>query len=181
MSDANASPGETQDVTSGNAVEKIAAPSSIPWNGAGSSGRESWKATSTVSEMFASTSTRGPRFARPLVILSVMFVEFAYGALGNVTLLPVWLPQFPATLVDSRASRRGKFIDTVTSAFNLSVNSKPIGIEGLKARPRRISTFVTLTLNGRGVSVDPGKPFTPLLLRSVSSIRMLELLGTWSC
>jgi hypothetical protein len=80
-------------------------------------------------------------------------------------------------LLDSFASRLGMLIDTVTSAFSRSVNSKPIGMEGLNARPSDISASVTLMLIGSGVSVDPGKPLTLLLARSVSSTRMLEPSG----
>lgn len=162
-------------MTSGNTVEKMGASTSTSWKGGGSNGRATPRPTSTVTETFASTRTREPSTVGPGI---GMLVVFTYGGLGSVTLLPVWLPQFACALVDSFASKRGRFIETSTSAFNLSANSKPIGIEGLKARPRRISTSVTFTLNGSGVSDDAGKPLTRLFVISESSTRMLERSGT---
>ena len=70
----------------------------------------------------------------------------------------VLFPQFCALLLDSFALSRGKFMDMVASAFNLSVNSKPMGIVGLKASPSRISRSVTLAMMGSGVIDDPGNP-----------------------
>ncbi len=59
-----ASSGETQDVTSGKAVEKIGVAISTTWNGGGRSGRFTLRPTSIEREMFASTSARGPILAR---------------------------------------------------------------------------------------------------------------------
>jgi hypothetical protein len=81
-------------------------------------------------------------------------------------------------LLDNLASKRGRLIDTVTSAFSMSVNSNPIGMDGLKARPSEISASVTLIFMGSGVSTESGKPVTMLPASSVSSTRMLESSGT---
>lgn len=169
--DLNASSGLTQAVTKGIPVEKRFAVWPIAWKAGGKNGSSRSTAASIVTEMLASTRTRGPRSKRLSVLL---VVEFAKGAVGAVELLP----QFAAASVERRASRRGRPMEMTTSALSLSVNSKPMGMEGLKASPSRMSTSVTLTLNGRGVNVDPGKPTTPLFVISVSSMRTLELSGT---
>jgi hypothetical protein len=151
--DLNASSGDTHDFTRGRTAEKMFAETPTPWKAGGSNGRVTSRATSTVTETFASTSTSGPRL---ISSFDSSRVSLVYGAWGIVALL--LLPQLSAMLVDSFASKRGKFIDKVTSAFSLSVNSKPMGIEGLNARPSVMSASVTLTLIGSGVSVDSGKP-----------------------
>jgi hypothetical protein len=128
--------------------------------------------TSTEMEMFASTSTSGPR------LIARSEVVFAYGAVGAVAF--VLLPQFVTTSVESFASRRGRFMDTKTSAFSLSANSKPTGMLGLKARPRRMSTLVTFVVNGSGVSVESGKPVIALLRMFVRSRRTVEASGIYT-
>jgi hypothetical protein len=169
-------PASTHAVTSGKTVEKMFASMPTSLNGGGRSGKLSPTLASMVREMFASTRTRGPRARRSP---ATWLVWFANGAEGSVELL--LLPQFAAGFVVSLASRRGRFIETETSALSLSRNSKPTGIVGLKARPSRISRSVMLAVKGSGVRVDPGKPLTPLLAMSVSSRRMLELSGTYGC
>jgi hypothetical protein len=168
----NGFPASTHAVTSGKTVENIFASTPTSLNGGGRSGKLSPTLASIVREIFASTRTRGPSARRSP---ETCLVWFAYGADGKVALL--LLPQFAAAFVESLASRRGRFIETETSAVSLSRNSKPTGMVGLKARPRRISTSVMLAVKGSGVRVDPGKPLTPLLTMSVSSRRMLELSG----
>ena len=102
------------------------------------------RARSIERETLASTKAMGPRARRSADSAVILFAN------GAVELL--LLPQFCAMLLDSFASRRGRFIVAVTSAFNWLRNWKPIGIEGLNARPSRSSALVTLTLMGSGVS-----------------------------
>jgi hypothetical protein len=173
---ARASPALTHAVTRGKPIEKIFASTPTSLNGGGRSGRLSPMPTSTVTDMFASTSMRGPMAAR---LPETSVVLFVYGAVGIVELL--LFPQFATALVDSLASRRGRFMETKASALSLSLNSKPTGIVGLKARPSRMSTSVMFTLNGSGVSVEPGNPLTALLPMLVSSRRMFELSGIYTC
>jgi hypothetical protein len=162
----------THAVTRGKTVEKMFASRLTSPKGGGKSGRFSPNPTSTVTDTLASTSTSGPR-ARRSVLIPV--VVFRYGALGVVALL--LLPQLATAFVDSFASRRGRFIDTKTSAFSLSKNSNPTGIVGLNASPSSMSTSVMFTLKGNGVSLEPGKPVMPLWAMFVSSSRATELSG----
>jgi hypothetical protein len=167
--DGNDFAASTHAVTRGKTVEKMFASRLTSPKGGGRSGMVRPTPTSTVSETLASTRVSAPR-ERRLSASSV--VRFPNGAV-ELLLLPQSLPG----LVDNLASSRGRFIVTKASALSLSRKSKPTGMVGLKASPRSISTSVTLTLNGSGVSVDPGKPLTPLLAMLVSSRRMLELSG----
>jgi hypothetical protein len=162
----------THSVTSGKTVEKMFASRLTSPKGGGSNGSSNPKPTSTVTDTFASTRTRGPRVRRSLLSSVVVF---AYGALGVVTLL--LFPQFAAAFVDSFASRRGRFMETKTSAFSLSRNSNPTGIVGLNASPSKMSALVMFTLNGSGVSLEPGNPVMPLCAIFVSSSRATELSG----
>jgi hypothetical protein len=166
----------THAVMRGKAVEKMFASRLTSPNGGGSSGIVRPTPTSTVSETLASTRVNMPSERR---LSANCMVWFANGADGVVVLL--LLPQSLPGLVDSLASNRGRFMDTKASALSFSRKSKPIGMVGLKARPRRISVSVMFTLNGSGVRVDPGKPLTPLSAMLVSSRRMLELSGIYTC
>jgi hypothetical protein len=111
--EANESPASTHCVTSGNTVEKMFASIPAAPKGGGNSGKLRLMPTSTVTETFASTSLRSPRLARPDLMSVVLPPD---GAVESVAL--VVLPQFAIAFVDSFASRRGRFIDTKTSALS---------------------------------------------------------------
>jgi len=83
--------------------------------GGGRIGIETSRAISIERETFASTKARGPRL-RSSGGNSVVWL--ANGGFGAVALLLLPAPQFSGMLLDSFASRRGKFKDGVTSAFS---------------------------------------------------------------
>ncbi len=151
----NASWGEMQVFINWKEVEKIAALVLKSFKGDGSAGKAMSRATSAERETFAEIKDNGPIVGRLVVLL----------------------PQFACTLVESFASRRGKVMETVAWALIFDSNSNPTGIEGLKARLRRMSTLVRFAVIGRGVSDDPGKPMMLLFVRSAKSTRTLESFG----
>lgn len=128
------------------------------------------RARSMERETLASTKATGPRARRSADGVTVLLD----GGWDELLLLP----QFCAMLPDSFASRRGRFIVAVTSAFNWLKNWNPIGIDGLNARPSRSSALVMLTLTGSGVSAVSWKPVRRLFPRSVISTRRLDPSGT---
>jgi len=83
--------------------------------GGGRIGIETSRAISIERETLASTKARGPRL-RSSGGNSVVWL--ANGAPGCVALLLLPAPQFSGMLLDSLASRRGRFKDGVTSAFS---------------------------------------------------------------
>jgi len=83
--------------------------------GGGRIGIETSRAISIERETLASTKARGPRL-RSSGGNSVVWL--ANGAFGAVALLLLLAPQFSGMLLDSFASRRGRFKDGVTSAFS---------------------------------------------------------------
>lgn len=84
--------------------------------GGGRIGIETSRAISMERETFASTKARGPRLRSSGGNPDVWFANGAFGTVG-LLLLPA-APQFSGMLLDSFASRRGKFKDGVTSAFS---------------------------------------------------------------
>jgi hypothetical protein len=105
--------GDAQDDNKGKTAVKMFCSIPIALNGGGSSGKETSRAMSIERETFASTKARGPNL---MSSGDSSAVWFANGASGTVALL--LSPQFSAILLDSFASRRGKFKEGVTSAFS---------------------------------------------------------------
>lgn len=148
-------------------------------NGGGRIGIETSRAMSHETETLAWTRAIGPRLRGGLGnCLAVWFLTDIAAAAGGAETPLRPLLQFPATLLESLASRRGSSKLVVTSALIWLKKLKPIGIAGLNARPRMISTSVRFTFTGSGVRLVSWKPTTLLLPRFVSSTRRLEPSGT---
>jgi hypothetical protein len=138
-------------LTSGITSAKMFASVPMSENGGGRRGRLSPISMSIEIETFAAVSISGLVRLVGLVGLSIDGIVMGL----KVLLLSM---QLAAMFVESFASRRGRFMETAISAFILLLNSKPMGIVGLKARPSVMSALVALALMGRGVSDAPSKP-----------------------
>jgi len=107
--------GAAQPDSRGKTAVKIFSWTPTALKGGGRIGIETSRAISIERETLASTKARGPRL-RSSGGNSVVWL--ANGAFGAVALLLLLAPQFSGMLLDSFASRRGRFKDGVTSAFS---------------------------------------------------------------
>ena len=155
------SPALAHAVMSGKAVEKSCASTAMSPRGGGRRGRLIPRPSSRVRDILAEMSVRGPRFTTA----STSVVEFLNGAPS---------PHSAPASVDNLASKRGRFTETTTSAFSWSLNSKPMGMVGLNARPSWMSTSVTSTVKGSGLMVVPGKMSALLEVMELRLRRMVE-------
>jgi hypothetical protein len=161
--------GFTQDVMSGISVEKMLVDVPAESNGAGSRGSVRSADTPTTTEMLASTRTR---------LLISLFWRLGFSSPLGFFVLSSAL-HWSWALVVRRASRRGRSKATVTRALSLSLNSKPIGMVGVKATLRAMSASETLVVKGSAFSVAPLMPVMAVFARSPSSTLIPAPSGIW--
>lgn len=171
--------GSTHEVMSGNSVEKSEIDVPAESSGAGRRGSVRSAETPTTTDMFASTRTRelrslGLGFATSFSFSFSWRVSFFFSFL-----LLSSSAHWSLALVVSFASRRGKSRATVTRVLSLSLNSKPIGIVGVKATLSAMSASETLVVKGSALSVEPLIPVSAVLASSPSSTLMPAPSGIW--
>jgi hypothetical protein len=175
VASANPLAGSRHDVKSWIVVSKMLTSVLKEFKSARNPGNSSSAATSKETVTLASTRTRDPiavSRSDSAALGSLMLVVF-----GDVISVDSRALQF-ASLFDKRRSRRGNSIFTVIPAFSWSRNSKPMGMDGRYAALRRMSKELMLAVNGRGTSLESGKPTMLLFVKSTSSTLIVDGLGT---